>query len=541
MNYPVISTGGISFEKHYFLRVLKRDPKCPITRKSCRPCQVRFNRNLFDAINVWKKEHGHEPLEHPSSDDEMEMDIDPDDLYKAAEAGNLEKVRTLVQAGCELTHTYGPREWIPLHVAIVDGNIEVAEFLIQEMKKQEITMDFKGTKDETPLYLAAQQGHTEIILKLIENGASVETVTDDKLTPLHYAAQDGHIEIVKIIIDKLIELNKIDLIDIKCNEDTTPLWRAAQKGHYDCCQMLIKYSDVNIIADNGRSVLQQAAQSGNLNVVKLLIENDAKINNENTDGHPILQLAVAREAIELVKYLLSELSVDVNEKSKDGNSNDTALHQACQHESREMVELLLEHGADIHAKRTNGVMPIHLAAGVGNIYAVKKFLEANIPADVQGDDKNATPLFFAAEHGCLEIANLLIDRGADVDYQIKDKLRSPLHQACQNGHKDVVVRLIEAGAMVNVIDKKKLTPLHMAAYNDEVEVVRYLVEHKADPDAANKDGDLPHQLTNESEIVRLCGRNPETDMRPRRRRGGDLSELRRMMENGGGPDECSIM
>ena len=78
------------------------------------------------------------------------------------------------------------------------------------------------------------------------------------------------------------------------------------------------------------------------------------------------------------------------------------------------------------------------------------------------DDRNCTPLHFAAKWGCNGIAELLIQNGADIDDGDVNS-NTPLHYAIMNSRADVVNTLLKHGADINAQNKDLSTPLHLAA------------------------------------------------------------------------------
>jgi ankyrin repeat protein len=130
--------------------------------------------------------------------------------------------------------------------------------------------------------------------------------------------------------------------------------------------------------------------------------------------------------------------------------NGRPLHWAVEHGTKDMVELLLAHGADVNARNGEfGVTPLHYVASS-------------------------------------EVAELLLAHGANID--ARDSLgKAPLHDAAMMGHRDVVEVLLAHNANVDARDRTGETPLH-GALKDAVEV---LLAHGADVNAKDKYGQTP--------------------------------------------------
>ena len=119
---------------------------------------------------------------------------------------------------------------------------------------------------------------------------------------------------------------------------------------------------------------------------------------------------------------------------------------------------------------------IHEAAALGNIEAVKQFLDSG--TDVNAKDKTGgTPLDEAAGWGRKEIVELLIAKGADVNAKFDDDGSTPLHLAAWKGHFETAELLIAKGADVNAKDKDGETPLNWAIKNKHTETADLLRKH----------------------------------------------------------------
>jgi ankyrin repeat protein len=120
------------------------------------------------------------------------------------------------------------------------------------------------------------------------------------------------------------------------------------------------------------------------------------------------------------------------------------------------------------------------AAQAKNAVAVKKLLKDGADVNAaQGD--GMTALHWAALNGDAEIAQMLLYAGANVGAKTRLGGYTPLHLAAQVGNASVIAPMIAAGASVSVVTSTGATPLMEAAHSGNVDIVRTLLENKADP------------------------------------------------------------
>lgn len=228
------------------------------------------------------------------------------------------------------------------------------------------------------------------------------------------------------------------------------LLRAAADEEPDLIRELIEEgADPNFITPLSRlraTPLIIAAFNGNPLSVRVLIElgADPTISMPDTETNP-LRWAVVKSFPEVVIALV-EGGLDVDEKF---GTNQTQLHEAASDGNLEMVEVLAELGANVDEKSSvDGDTPLILAALRGH----KDVLEFLIENGADPGIKNifgGTALHFAAVFGQEAVISPLIEAGANVDEQ-DDVGRTPAHLAAFEGYKGIVALLLDAGADISI-------------------------------------------------------------------------------------------
>jgi len=153
----------------------------------------------------------------------------------------------------------------------------------------------------------------------------------------------------------------------------------------------------------------------------------------------------------------------------------TPLHYA---PNKQIVDILLQNGADLNAVNNEGETPLHVCArrhgaGAGCVAAL---VDAGAKLDQQ-DIYGWTPLFAAAEDGDLDIMKVLLKKGAKVDERDKECNTALLFAADSTTDKlNVTKLLIKSGAKVNVANNNRDTPLTLAKKNGYDEMKKLLID-----------------------------------------------------------------
>jgi len=177
-----------------------------------------------------------------------------------------------------------------------------------------------------------------------------------------------------------------------------------------------------------------------------------------------------------LKEVRRQLEWGVNANKRHFFTRDTLLIEAAANGHMDVVNLLIENGADVNLKGEAWYGPLHAAAAKGHIEVVKILLENGADVNIFHQNK---PLHDAAMNGHIEVAEILLAHGADINAKGTDEA-APLHTAVSNNQLAMLKWLLSKGANVNPIAAYGCTPLHSAAWSNNVEIGKILLEHGAD-------------------------------------------------------------
>ena len=292
-----------------------------------------------------------------------------------------------------------------------------------------------------PLADAARRGDWAAVRALVEAGADVSARQGDDSTALHWASYRDNREIAALLVRAGAE------VDVTNDLGVTPLWAACE---------------------NGSSAM-----------VTLLLEAEADPNGALPFGETPLMTAARAGAADAVRQLLSA-GADVDAATEAGAYGaQTALMWAVAQAHPAVVEVLLAHGADVHARSTTFTETVKTIPTYANygLQCVPRY-ECYITEVRSG---GFTPLLFAARVGDLASARLLVAAGADVNDAAPDGA-SALAVAALSGHGAVGAFLLDRGADPNAAEGG-YAPLHAAILHRDAMLAETLLSAGADPAA----------------------------------------------------------
>ncbi|XP_063438383.1 uncharacterized protein LOC134719306 [Mytilus trossulus] len=396
-------------------------------------------------------------------------------LLQASQNGHTEIVKLLLERNSDVNLCKNNGR-SPLLQASQQGHTDIVKLLLE--RNPDVNLCDKDGR--SPVLQASQNGHTDIVKLLLERNPDVNLCNKDGLSPLLQASQNGHTDIVKLLLEMNPDVNlchkdgwspllqasmcgHTDIVKLLlegnpdvnlCDKDgRSPLIMASMCGHTDIVRLLLERNpvpcdntqlstsyvnnnirminsqslvqplmkhkpDINAQTNDGGNALYFSAFKGHIEIVKLLLENNADSSicifskqyiAEMIKKHPTGTLGVLKQNIfdNLVKSTLSFVTSYVSKKS-------------------------VEYAFDVVA----GSSPLHIACFMGRIDVVSCLLDHNANINMTKDD-GITPLWYACELGHQDIVRLLLDNKADTK-MCKNDGKSPLEIATDNGHTSIV-------------------------------------------------------------------------------------------------------
>ncbi|XP_014875768.1 ankyrin-2b isoform X14 [Poecilia latipinna] len=353
------------------------------------------------------------------------------------------------------------------------GHLNIVLLLLQNGA----SADVSNIRGETALHMAARAGQVEVVRCLLRNGAMVDARAREDQTPLHIASRLGKTEIVQLLLQHMAHP------DAATTNGYTPLHISAREGQVETASVLLEAGASHSLATKkGFTPLHVAAKYGNLDVVKLLMQRCAPPDSAGKNGLTPLHVA-AHYDNQKVALLLLDKGASPHAMAKNGY---TPLHIAAKKNQMDIATVLLQYGAETNILTNQGVTPLHLASQEGHTHMTALLISKGAQINVS-TKSGLTALHLAAQEDRVSVAEILSKNGANLDHQTKLGY-TPLIVACHYGNVKMVNFLLQNGASVNAKTKSGYTPLHQAAQQGNTHIINVLLQYGAKPNAITVNG-----------------------------------------------------
>ncbi|XP_050307400.1 uncharacterized protein LOC126744096 [Anthonomus grandis grandis] len=426
-------------------------------------------------------------------------------LIIAAEAGRIDSVGVLLSHAADVNAKNFVSRTALQH-AILHGHENIAKLLIDSGANVEdldgyglsalaysITYSSENTvnhllqyvhvdticsdNNSTALHVAAENGREDILILLIQKGADVNAINNHGSTALELAISKDH----KNIATKLLNLKDIDFNTKNINQHDA-LYLAAENNMTEIVEILLRNgAQIESFDKNNRTALHTSAENGCITVVELLLDKHANLYATDVSGNTALHLAIYSNQKRVVELLLKRTNDSAFINAININCY-TPLHISANYGQHNLVELLIDNGAEFNVKDENNNTALHMAAMEGHDDVVKKLL--SIPKIAQHinetNGNQIAPLHLAAYYGFDKTVKCLLEKNAKVDVRGLNDM-TPLHCAAQSNHYNIVKILLNAKADVNALTSFKNSAIYFAAANGFERIVKLLLLQNPKP------------------------------------------------------------
>lgn len=397
----------------------------------------------------------------------------------------------------------------PLHLACLHGYESIMLNLIQQEK---VNLNLLSQSEKKSiLHFCCMNGSKHMCIEILNrNGVDVNLRDTDGFTPLHIACQNGFYDIVKLLVHR----NGIN-VNIKSISGKTPLIIACENGYLDIFKeimsldpqltpsnevsdddfhkkrnsidktimdLILRSYIVDFDKDGDMSIIQAAAKSGNLNVVKTAIAfSTREIDYFTPTTMTAFSYACEKGSLDVVTYFVEKLKVDYNQVKL---ISQIPLNIACLNGCTNVAFYLFSLPSIIRTGES-----LYLASSNNHLEIVKKILtfdEAIFPFNEFG----LQSLCISCKKGYYDVVKALLD-SKKVPVNSKSDNMGPIHYACKYNYPDIVKLLISNPKVdINMTcteDEEKnfspeyipnlhhMSPLHYAIKENNTEIAKLLL------------------------------------------------------------------
>ena len=351
------------------------------------------------------------------------------------------------------------------------------------------------------LQSAAEQGNDAEVLRLLAEGAKMDSKNARGFTPLMTAARAGNLETVNLLLEKGA------MFKPETPNQYSALMAATAGGHPSTVQLLLERG-ANINAGEDLAPVFIAAHFGHVEVMRVLLRNRVSLDVYNVRQETPFMVAVGSQQASIPQKvaMIALLSPHLRTLDMRDNAGNTVLINAIRNNEdgdEEIVQALVNHGADVNGRGRDQKTPLMCAAEWGNSEIIQKLLDLGARLDLT-DARQDTAMILATKRGNIQAVVSLARNGADVEGLSGGPLFTPLLIASIEGNTDLVLALLELGANVDMaLPPLRVTALMYAALHGYTDVVHVLLDHGADARLSTSQGDTALSMARSPVLQRL--------------------------------------
>lgn len=427
---------------------------------------------LDPVVLQLKDQHGQKVNESGSCRSALEM---------AVRFNHMSTVKILLDSGADIDQLTADDTPISILGKACDfGSLELVTHLLDQGATDK-QVDLKSSYSALAFAAARYDDDDKVVRLLLRRGHQI-TIPSGRfgMTALHRAAGQLNTSIVQALLSFGADRTIVDI------DGELPLHRAVRQR--DCSLELaitLRFEGVDAVKDRNGYIPLYASISGNEAVCEMLVDSASTLGLHEPNLTDAFFHAVARGFLKVARFLRKK-------GARLENGDQIAIIEASANGHLNVVEYLLQEGAPVNARDTNGFNPFLSAIRDGN-EEVWRFLvtkAADIHVTTTESHCNACHMTAALED--TDTLRWLLDHGVN-GHNRDSNGWMPLHRAAISGYKQALKLLSEYGADLNVrVDNKSRSSIaHIAAWHNQVEVLQWLSGTGAQMDALDQLGFTP--------------------------------------------------
>ena len=432
-------------------------------------------------------------------------------LHLALESGSHAIFEALLVAGADTNPATSHHQHV-LIAACKQGDVGFVELLLA----RGVDVNVQSTEPST---YGREASKSSVVRFLLDKGADTEKTNDWSTTPLISAIHGNNLAVVRLMLDAGVNVNQVS----NCAVIGTPLSEAAENCKLDIVKVLLSAGAIIGGPSTRGNALAKACRRSQHMVVEVLLEtlsgsqyeaevlcealSDALEDGDDKTVHLLLEygapmsMQMLRKAcsaarLEAVKFFV-EQGININE---DDGDDAPLLHVAASHSRPEIVQILINRGANVMLYSTRYGSPL-IAALEG---AMAPFLRSRsqplscqslaeqlpLPSRLHvtvwtGDDRVAQEKpGYKEVSQCEQIVRSLFDAGADMDTTIRS-FGNALHLASYMGNEVIVSQMLERMEDVNIFGGYFESPLIAGLKGNNPSIVKLLLDRGIDTERSS--------------------------------------------------------
>lgn len=369
---------------------------------------------------------------------------------------NFEILKAIVDARADLNRMSSD-SILPIYQALISKRCDFVDYLFKKGANVNNKYLFRGAVLDTCCGFLKKM--------LPQYKGNIKDIDETGFAPIHYAISAGTKETIDALISKGANIN------LKTSNGQTALMLAvsSKRSSYLVPLLIKKGAKINDTTNDGFNLAHYAAQSDNIEIMKMIFDKKIDINKKSAKGVQPIITAIDKKSFKVATFLLEKgCSLD----------NPKLMDYACARGANEIIKVLNSKGLNINNANKRRIIDSD------NEETVRWAVKNNVIEPNAMFDNKFSFLALAVSDSCYNSAKVLLESGGNINTKISTS--TLLHIAVQHKDTKMASLLISKGIKIDEFDSDGYTPFMSAAYSGDINMMEYLLKSGADINKCNQ-------------------------------------------------------